>query len=58
MKQSQQLTQDAAQFVEGMAQEVQVVPLVGYTDEVVLNYLGAKPIDLLVIGGFQDVENK
>lgn len=32
----------------------EVVPLVGYADEVLLQYLHAHPIDLLVVGAFAD----
>ncbi|MCB0060690.1 MAG: universal stress protein [Caldilineaceae bacterium] len=51
---SQQITQEMATLVAELANKVEIVPLVGYTDEVVLNYLGAKPVDLLIIGAFDD----
>lgn len=51
---SQRMTQEMAELVSGLSSKVQVVPLVGYTDEVVLNYLGVNPVDLLIIGAFED----
>lgn len=51
---SQELTQDIAQLVLDTNTQSQVIPLVGYTDEVVLNYLGNNAADLLVIGAFED----
>lgn len=52
--QSQEQMQDAADFVADLGAKVQTIPLVGYTDEVILNYLSSNPMDLLVLGAFQD----
>lgn len=51
---SQERTQTMANALLDMGERAQVVPLVGYPDEVVLNYIGNEPIDLLVIGAFDD----
>ncbi len=51
---AQRVMQNAYRLVEGLESRPEFVPLVGYTDEVVVNYLEKNPRDLLVIGPFQD----
>jgi nucleotide-binding universal stress UspA family protein len=51
---SQQRMQNSSALVATLGASAQVVPLVGYTDEVILNYLNVNPVDFLVIGAFND----
>lgn len=51
---SQQRMHEAADMVADLGGKAQVVPLVGYTDEVILTYLAGNPVDLLVVGAFHD----
>ncbi len=50
----QKLMDDARQLVAHLASQPETAPLVGYADEVLLQYLAKNPTDLLVIGAFQD----
>lgn len=40
--------------VEGMDSRPQIVPLVGYVDETILQHLAKNPCDLLIMGAFRD----
>lgn len=40
--------------VDGAAIHVDVIPLVGYADETILQYLTKHPVDLFIMGAFQD----
>ena len=51
---SQQRMSDATALIADLGAKAQAVPLVGYTDEVILNYVGNNPVDLLIIGAFHD----
>lgn len=51
---SQQRMQNAAELVADLGGKTEVVPLVGYTDEVILSYLASHPVDLLIVGAFHD----
>lgn len=50
---AQQVMVDTAAMLT-MEPKPQLVPLVGYPDEVLLNYLETHPTDLLIIGAFAD----
>ncbi|MEZ4868476.1 MAG: universal stress protein [Caldilineaceae bacterium] len=52
--QSQQLTTAVNEQIADLQPPAQVTPLVGYTDETLLNYLDEHTSDLLVIGAFAD----
>jgi nucleotide-binding universal stress UspA family protein len=51
---AQQVMADAREVVGQTVQKPSCVPLVGYTDEVLLGYLEKHPTDLLIIGPFGD----
>ena len=50
----QTVMEDARQMVASLSPPAEMVPLVGYADEVLLQYLAKSPADILVIGAFQD----
>jgi len=52
--QSRRIMEDACQQIAQLDPRPQVVPLVGYADEVLLEQIGRSPVDLFCIGGFQD----
>jgi nucleotide-binding universal stress UspA family protein len=52
--QRQQLMEAVHNKVEPVAASTEIVPLVGYADEVILQYLGKNPADLFIMGAFQD----
>ena len=51
---AQQLMEEACALVTDVDPTPEAVPLVGYADEEVLRYLANTPVDLLVVGAFQD----
>lgn len=51
---AQKIMEDACRRLDDMAERPEVVPLVGYADEEVLQFVGKNQPDLLVIGAFQD----
>lgn len=52
--QAQKVMKDANQIMEGCLPRPNFIPLVGYTDDVVLQQLEKQPQDLLIIGPFHD----
>lgn len=50
----QKMMEEAIQQVAELRPRPQAVPLVGYADEVVLQYLADDPVDILCIGAFHD----
>jgi nucleotide-binding universal stress UspA family protein len=51
---SQQMMEEAIQQVATLEPRPEAVPLVGYADEVLLQYLAKNPVDILCIGAFHD----
>lgn len=51
---SQQVMEEAIQQVAVLKTRPDTVPLVGYADEVLLEYLTRNPVDVLCIGAFHD----
>jgi nucleotide-binding universal stress UspA family protein len=51
---SQKIMEEACQLASNIEPKPQTLPLVGYADEVLLQQLSQNPVDLLVIGAFQD----
>ncbi len=52
--QAQKLMKDANHLMEGCSPRPNFVPLVGYTDDVLLQQLDKTPQDLLIVGPFHD----
>lgn len=52
--QSQQLMEQVHGLVSKMEPRPEIVPLVGYADEVLVQRLAKEPVDLLVMGSFHD----
>ncbi|NJN84349.1 MAG: universal stress protein [Caldilineaceae bacterium] len=50
----QALMQAASKLVQEISPAPEIVPLVGFADEVLLHYLAKAPVDLLAIGPFHD----
>lgn len=51
---NQQVMTDTVNLVGGLTPKPEIAPLVGYTDETILEYLDKYPVDLLVVGAFRD----
>ena len=50
----QRLMEAARAVVNPLDENSEIVPLVGYADEVILQYLAKHPIDMFMMGAFQD----
>src|SRR5690606_34324263 len=48
------LMEDARSLVAHLEPKLEVVPLVGYADEVILDAIGNAPVDLFLMGPFHD----
>lgn len=53
-RQGQRIMEAVHQIVSGMTPRPTIVPLVGYADEVMVQYLTQNPTDLFMMGAFQD----
>ncbi len=51
---AQEVMKETLDLVAGVHPAVECTPLVGYADEVLLNYLQDHPMDILVVGAFAD----
>ncbi len=51
---SRRIMEDACRQIAQLVPRPEIVPLVGFTDEVLLEQIGRNPVDLLCIGAFQD----
>lgn len=51
---NQQVMTETVNLVGGLTPKPELTPLVGFTDETILEYLDKYPVDLLVVGAFRD----